>query len=206
MRSYRSLFLVSLFAASSFALKLGIGADAGLQWAWIDRWVVETPLVGVNLPLFINDRHGVQLSLRYGPKGYENDSGDVYESEWLHYLDIPLSYLFYPDFFPVKLGVSLGATYSALLGVSLKSVGGFETSPYKDDYKGYDYGLNVGVHFKQPLQKGALLFSLLYYHGFMTVREWWLEDEGAQQIRVQRKVKNHALSLCIGYDLQLKEF
>ena len=206
MRSYRSLLLVSLFAASSFALTLGIGADAGLQLVWVDRWVSETPLVGVNLPLFITDKHGVQLSLRYSPKGYENDSADGYESEWIHYLDIPVCYLFYPDFFPIKLGMSLGASYSQLLGVSSKEADGFETSPYKDLFKNYDFGLHIGIHFKQPLQKGSLLFSLLYYQGLMTVRDKWIDFEGSQQFYTTRPVKNHALSLCIGYDLHVKNF
>jgi hypothetical protein len=198
MRISRSLVLLSLFAASSFALEFGGGMDVGLQKAWVDRWTITTPLVGLNVPVFITDEHAVQLSLRYSPKGWKNDSADNYSAEWLNYIDIPLTYLFYPDFFPIKLGVSLGFNYSILTGASYKEPDGSEPmTDYKDYYTGNDYGLIFGVHYKRPLASGSLLFSLEYYAGLQTIRTKWDTFLGTEI----RPVKNHALSLCIGYDL-----
>lgn len=199
MRHIRSLFLLSLFAASSFALQpqFGAGVDIGLQKAWLDRWVIETPLVGLNLSVFLTEEHGVQLSIRYSPKGFENDSGIDYRSDWLQYVDIPLCYSYYPSFFPIDLGLTLGLSYSVLLGVSSKEPDGFETSPDKAYYTKSDYGFLVGFHYKRPISYGALVFSLEYYGGLSTVREKWILPY-SEEIR---PVKNHAVSLCLGYEI-----
>jgi hypothetical protein len=198
MRFLRAVTLFSLVASSVFALQYTGGLDIGVQKAWLDRWVIETPLVGINVPVFITDEQGVQLSLRYSPKGYENDSGIGYKSDWLQYLDIPLCYIYYPEFFPIDLGLTLGINYSFLLGVSAKEPDGFEASNEKQYYENSDFGILVGVHYKKPITYGFLVFSLEYYHGIKTVRETWpMPYEGVQN----RPVKNHALSVSLGYEL-----
>jgi hypothetical protein len=197
MRVSRSLFLLSLFAASSFALQFGAGIDVGYQKAWLDRWTINTPIVGLNVPVFLTDEHGVQLSVRYSPKGYKNDSSIFYQSDWLQYLDIPLCYAYYPSFLPIDLGFTLGFNYSILLGVSSKNPDGFETSPDKAYYKKSDYGFLVGVHYKRPISYGAIVISLEYYGGLSTVRDYWVLPYSSEI----RPVKNHAVSLCLGYEL-----
>jgi hypothetical protein len=199
MRFMRSLFLVSLLTASSFALNLqyGGGIDIGVQKAWLDSGAVETPFIGINVPVFITEEHGVQLSIRYSPKGYELTSGINYQSDWLQYLDIPLCYIYYPEFLPIDLGLNLGFSYSMLLGVSSKEPDGLETSPDKAYYKKSDYGFLVGVHYKRPITYGSLVFSLEYYGGLSTVRDFWQYTYTSEI----RPVKNHAVSFCIGFDL-----
>jgi hypothetical protein len=199
MRCIRSLFLLSLFAASTFALQIqfGGGLDIGVQKAWFDNWAVETPLVGLNIPVYLTDEHGVQLSIRYSPKGYELDSGIVYQSDWLQYLDIPLCYVYYPAFLPIDLGLTLGFSYSILMGVSAKGPNGFEKTPWDTAYSKSDYGFIVGVHYKRPITYGALVFSLEYYGGLSTVRNFWQYTYTSEI----RPVKNHALSLSIGFEL-----
>jgi hypothetical protein len=202
MRCIRFISFLSILSVSSFAqqsLQCSGGADLGWQNAWFDRWVVETPRIGLNFPVFITEEHGVQLSLRYSPKGFENDSGITYTSDWLNYLDIPLCYIYYPKYFPVELGVNIGVVYSILLGVSAKGLGGFEASPDKAYYSSSDYGITVGVHYRQPITYGALNFSIEYYGGIPTVRDTWPHlFEPEPDIRA---VKNHALTFSIGYDL-----
>jgi hypothetical protein len=196
MRYLRSLSLLSLLALSSFALQVGTGLDIGLQRAWVDRWALEAPIASLNFPVFLTDEHGVQLSLRYSPKGWENDSGYGFETNWLHYVDIPLTYHFYPAFFPIQLGISLGINYSILIGASYARFEPFDT--YKEYYKGTDYGLLFGVHYKKPVAFGSLLFSVEYYAGLQTIRENW---EGSFGEIENRPVKNHAVSACLGYEL-----
>lgn len=204
MRCIRSFSLLSLFAASSFALQLGAGLEVGVQKAWVDRWAIETPLVGFNVPLFVTDEHGVQLSIRYSPKGWENDSGYSYSAEWLHYLDVPLKWLYYPGFFPIRLGFSFGVNYSILMGVSYGEADGLEPfDNYKEFYTDTDYGLLFGVHFQRPLVFGALQFSLEYYAGLQTIRDTWVIGQNESE---DRPVKNHALSFCIGYELPRLSF
>jgi hypothetical protein len=202
MRLSRSLFLLSLFAASSFALQIQVGGgiDVGLQDAWLDNGVIETPLVGLNVPVFLTDEHGVQLSVRYSPKGYENDITIFYDCQWLHYLDIPLCYIYYPNFFPIDLGLTIGGYYSILMGVSDKGQNGFEKTPFDSLYTKSDYGFLVGVHYKRPISYGALVFSIEYCGGLSTIRTVWpdLYDPNHPEIR---PVKNHAVSFCLGYDL-----
>jgi hypothetical protein len=200
MRLSRSLFLLSLFAASSFALQIQVGGgiDVGYQKAWLDRWTINTPIVGLNVPVFFTDEHGVQLSVRYSPKGYKIDSAITYEANWLHYLDIPLCYIYYPTFFPIDLGLTLGFNYSILLGVSEKGPNGFEKTPWDTAYTKSDFGFLVGVHYKRPISYGALVFSLEYYGGLSTVRKTWPVPYNPDEIR---PVKNHAVSFCLGYDL-----
>jgi len=204
MRVSPSLFLLSLITASAFALQpqVGAGIDVGYQKAWLDRWTINTPLVGLNVPVLLTDEHGVQLSIRYSPKGYKNDSSIYYQSDWLQYVDIPLCYMYYPGFFPIDLGITLGLNYSILLGVSSKNPNGFETSPDTAYYKKSDYGFLVGVHYKRPISHGALVFSLEYYGGLFTVRDYWVLPYSSEI----RPVKNHAVSLCIGYDLPKLNF
>lgn len=202
MRLLRSLAFLSILSSSAFALQFSAGLDLGFQKAWLDRWAIETPLVGLNIPVFITDEHGVQLSVRYSPKGYENDSAYGYQSDWLQYIDIPVKYLYFPEFFPIKLGLSAGFNFSYLMGVSAKEADGFEESFMDTAYTNVstiDYGLLVGVHYQKPLAYGSLMFSMEYYAGFPVIRRSWVNTITGEP--ETREVKNHAFAVTLGYEL-----
>ena len=200
MHHIRFLFLLSLFATSSFALQLqyGVGFDIGFQDSWLDSGVLETPRIGVNLPVSLTEEHGVQLSIRYSPKGYENTVGIYYESNWLHYIEIPVCYTYNPDFFPIELGLNAGFYYSYLLGASDKDQNGFEKALWDTAYSKTDYGFTIGVHYRKPVPHGKLVFSIEYCGGLSTVRDFWQDNYGNTEIR---PVKNHALCFSLGFDL-----
>jgi hypothetical protein len=201
MRHIKSLILLSILAAGASAVEIGVGVDGGLQLAWFDRWVVEVPTAGLNVPVFLTDEHCVQISARYSPKGYEYDSVVNYESQWLHYLDVPVMYKYGPKFLPIRLGVVLGWDFCLLQKVNVKGFDGFEPFPgdYKEFYKTFDHGPLVGLSLKIPLKVGALTTEVLFYRGLTTVREkWWDNSSGTYLID---KKNNHAFSMLLGYEI-----
>jgi hypothetical protein len=200
MRYVHSLFLLSFFALSAFALepRFGAGFDIGFQNSWLDSGVLEAPRIGVNLPVSLAEGHGVQVSIRYSPKGFENTAGINYESNWLHYIEIPVCYTYYPDFFPLELGLNAGFYYSYLLGVSDKNQNGFQKALWDTAYSKTDYGFTIGVHYRKPVPHGKLVFSIEYSGGLSTVRDFWQDNYENTEIR---PVKNHALCFSLGFDL-----
>jgi hypothetical protein len=184
------VFSVLLLSSMSYAASVGLNPEIGINFAWYDPYPILTPNAGISVPVAIG-RHEFRGGLRYSPKGerYDRDFSYAY---WLHYIEMPLSYAYYPSFFKKKLGFSAGYSVSYLFLASIEDEKGYRpSSTLKSMYYPFDHGALFGIRYNQSIGKANLSFSLSYYQGIGVVI-----DKFDDMIIPKR---NHALTALVGF-------
>ena len=179
--------------AQTYAQDVNFGAKAGVNFADItgddaDSFSGLTSFhVGFVAEIMISDMFAFQPELLYSAQGsdWEEDyEGETYKGTVkADYLNVPLMAKYY-----VSEGLSLEAgPQIGLLLSATSEQDGFDDQDIKDDLKGLDFGLNLGVGYK--LENG-LNFGARYNLGL---------TDGNDGLEEDVTYKNSVIQVSIGY-------
>lgn len=176
-----------------FSQEINFGAKAGVNFADItgdnaDSFDGLTSFhFGLVAEIMISDMFAFQPELLYSAQGsdWEEDyEGDTYKGTVkAGYLNVPLMAKYYvAEGFSLEAGPQIGLLMSAT-----SEQDGFDDQDIKDDLKGIDFGLNLGVGYK--LESG-LNFGARYNLGLTDANDGLEEDV---------TYKNSVIQISVGY-------
>lgn len=165
--------------AGSFAIQPRIGISAADFDCTYDTKARVGLVAGVEYEYMMTDRLAFAAGLNYSQQGAEMDGSDV---TWkLDYLTIPLTANYY-----VWKGLALKAGLQPGLKLSAKIDGGKQEVDIKDDVKGLDLAIPVGLSY----DFGSFVIDARYNIGVTKA----FEDSD---------IKNRAFQLTFGYKFTL---
>lgn len=208
----KKLFLCAAMAAFAFtsvnAQEVTFGAKAGLNLASLGGDVEDVDGLtsfhfGAVAEISISEKFSVQPELLYSAQGAKieesySEVGYTISGESklkLNYLNIPIIAKYYvAEGFSVEAGPQLGLLLSAEEDWEYSETFEGETTSesgendVKDEYKGIDFGFNIGVGYK--LNSG-LNFAARYNLGLANIND----GEGSDDF----KINNNVLQVSVGY-------
>ncbi len=181
---------ISTIANSQKRASVGVSLDAGLSTYYfvydininndlIDNDFIQTYGGGLVFT-YTENLIGVQLGLKYIPKGWtENFKNGASSTFKITYLEMPI--LTHMRFWR-KRKSGLILNYGLFLAKELSSKITVQDSPnYNEDtlyinydkpeYKGFEYGLKVGVGYEVELGRNCLQFQFMFAHGMQNLFE-----------------------------------
>lgn len=178
---------VSSFAQTTFGVKAGANiANIKLSGMGIslDTKAKTGLIVGAFAKFNLSESFAVQPELLFAQYGAKIDlsafgEGEITES--LNYLAIPVMAKYYFGGFNVQAGPQIGILMSA------KEEMDGESEDVKDDYKGADFGLNIGAGYDLDMGLG---FDVRYNMGLSNIVK---DTEGDESI------KNNGFQIAVSY-------
>lgn len=155
----KKLFLGAAIAVSSLTFAQQFGAKAGVSVSSLSEDATlsdQKSKVGFNAGLFINAPLGQNFSIQpellysqYGDKAEATVASNKYSyTRSLDYITVPVMFQYNatPEFY-LEAGPELGFLVSAKNKVKNETTGNTvtETSNYKDDLNGFNFGLGLGA-------------------------------------------------------------
>ncbi len=177
------------------AQDVNFGAKAGVNFASItgdetDDLDMRTSLhVGVVAEIVISDKFSFQPELLYSAQGAKYTETGYEEIYKVDYLNIPLMAKFYVgEGFSLEVGPQIGFLLSA--EVDWEEDGESGSQDIKDDVKGIDFGVNLGVGYK--LESG-LNFGARYNLGLADLNDLQMQEVDSF------KWNNGVIQISVGY-------
>jgi hypothetical protein len=168
---------------------VAFGAKAGLNLATItgdetDGLDSRTAFhLGVVAEISVSEKFSVQPELLYSAQGASDSFEGIDVDLKIDYINLPVMAKFY-----VAEGFSLEAGPRVGFLLSAKGEGGGESIDFKDETKGIDFGVNLGVGYK--LESG-LNFGARYNLGLSNINDGEDSDDFKNQ--------NSVFQLSVGY-------
>lgn len=182
-----------IFAAGAFA-QLSGGVKAGLNLANLGGDDVEDAKIrpSIHIGGYVNyafsETFSIQPELLYnsvGAKGtQETDFGDADITMKLNYISVPVMLVYSFGNFNVQAGPQIG--FLAAAKTKIEFGGEDEEIDVKDDLKGTDFGLNIGL----GAEFGKLNATARYSLGLTSIGDYDDSD-----------IKNNVIQISIGYKL-----
>ena len=193
----KNLLIFTVIALFGFApikaQNINFGAKAGVNFATITGDMVESFdsrtafHVGFVAEIVISETFSFQPELLYSAQGAK-ESGDGWEETLkLDYFNLPLMAKFYvAEGFSLEAGPQIGFLLSAKYDWEEDGESGSED--IKDDVKGIDFGLNLGVGYKT---ESGLNFGARYNLGLSDIND--MDDDG------DFSIKNSVIQAYVGF-------
>ena len=190
--------VIALFGFTNVnAQDINFGAKAGVNFASItgddvDDLESRTSLhIGIVTEFVISDTFSFQPELLYSTQG-ATDSGDGWEETLkLDYINLPLMAKYYvSEGFSLEAGPQIGFLLNAEWDWEEDGDSGSED--IKDEVKGIDFGVNLGVGYKM---ESGLNFGARYNLGLSDINDI---DEGDFD-EGDFSIKNSVIQVSIGY-------
>ena len=194
----KKLIIITAIALFGFvpmkAQDINFGAKAGVNFASItgdetDDLDMRTSLhLGIVAEIVISETFSFQPELLYSAQGAK-ESGDGWEETLkLDYFNLPLMAKFYVgEGFSLEAGPQIGFLLSAKYDWEEDGESG--TEDIKDDVKGIDFGVNLGVGYKT---ESGLNFGARYNLGLSDIND-------TDDVEGDFSIKNSVIQAYVGF-------